>query len=954
MLRFSPPSSPTAPSGSGSLPPPPSSASSTAEQTIPSAEVADPASPGFAASLLDPRTGRPLAPPLRRPGMHDPDAPPHASFLHISSSPSRDRLRQHQAQQHREQQGMHRPSLPDLQPRSPHAYPSSSSAAYASATGAREAGPTLSRHASEGTFRRSGSPPISPASSGLAEGSRAFTFPPPPPRARTVPPPEEVGSLNGAGRDVLDSTPPPAAAGPSSFPPPPPAAQKPAAPPAPAPAPPVALPRVASPVPLGSTLNGGLAPTVDVASATHLPPLEKALAAGQPTALQNWDVSTELEFSVAKVVREEVLDEVLKDQDALSRFREFVEAREGTDPLLLDLYNDLKVFSDLATHLRLSSSAILSTYLTKTSPSRLVLPISIRGPVLATLSSSASLGLSLKSATHELLTRLFEGSFKPYLQGKLVEHAVARLGSWKAGLGWTGAGRAPNMVTDGLAASYCLTNPRLADNPIVLSSTGFSELTGYPLDAIVGRNCRFLQGPGTAPESTLRLREALNAGEGITSLLLNYRVDGKPFYNLLCMLPLKDAHGEVKYFLGGQIDVTGSIVSLGSLAIPALASSPPGEPNGPVPPPGQAQFSPLVQAQTDRLFAAQQQTGPMNAAGVAEFAKGLPGGGGGGEATLVQLPKGIDGADKGKSAVNGSNAAGTSSRSTLSVHQPEPFPSAAPGTAHHRRPSASSSAASLTPSCTRSRRGSFTGAAGAGVRAAVEGIANLAAAGGRRIKRMGSRESELGIGAGLEGEWEGGEDGEEGKRREREKEKERRRREGRKKVGPLLAQLRTFEATYSRVVLVRQSTREIMFCTPELVMHCGLPASVQFELTNLDFSKILVAPSLPPTPFGAEITSSPAEPAGGGMGGESPSLVELTGGGGGDDDERTRRLRRNVRSAIENSDMWTGLVGLKPEGKGKFFGKAKHGELEVKTCVLHLTPLCDKEGVCEAFVAVFG
>lgn len=40
------------------------------------------------------------------------------------------------------------------------------------------------------------------------------------------------------------------------------------------------------------------------------------------------------------------------------------------------------------------------------------------------------------------------------------------------------------------------------------------------------------------------------------------RRDGSPFFNLLCLQPLKDSSGIVRYFLGGQIDVTSSISSL--------------------------------------------------------------------------------------------------------------------------------------------------------------------------------------------------------------------------------------------------------------------------------------------------------------------------------------------------------------------------------------------------------
>lgn len=64
----------------------------------------------------------------------------------------------------------------------------------------------------------------------------------------------------------------------------------------------------------------------------------------------------------------------------------------------------------------------------------------------------------------------------------------------------------------------------------------------------------------------------------VTQLLLNFRLDGTPFWNLLCCIPLKNAQGELTYFIvrssspyitlilnhtsqGGQTNITGSIAS---------------------------------------------------------------------------------------------------------------------------------------------------------------------------------------------------------------------------------------------------------------------------------------------------------------------------------------------------------------------------------------------------------
>ncbi|GAA5915120.1 hypothetical protein JCM6882_008485 [Rhodosporidiobolus microsporus] len=916
MFHFTPPSSPRG-EDQRSLP-------STSSQTIPSAEFADPASSAFAAAILDPRTGSDSG---------------HSSLDPTAAIPVRSFPSRLPPTSPRD-----RPSLPELQSR----------ATYASSPSAALRGrPVLSRHASEGTFQPGagveqeratvllggGAVPPQQVSSKVVE-------------AKTNGEGEDVGSFNGMGRDILASTPPPRDGIPTKTP-----ASAPPAPPVhpspPAPQPPLIVPRVTSPVPLA------FPPSASFVRPSHLPDIE----AGQtgPTALQNWDVSGEMEFTLAKVVRAEVVDEVLEDSNALGKFREYIETK-GSDPLLLDLYNDLKLFADLSTQLRLASSSILQAYLQKNSPSRLVLPISLRGPILASLGQTSSLNLSLLAPLHDLLNRLFEREFKPYLQQKLVEHAVGRLGSWKAGYGWTGASdAAPNMVSDGLADCYCLTNPRLKDNPIVLASQGFSQLTGYPLDSIISRNCRFLQGPGTAPESTLRLREALNAGEGITSLLLNYRLDGTPFYNLLCMLPLKDASGAVKYFLGGQIDVTGAISSFSSLALPAFASSaPPGsashlpQANGATPAPkaqGGPRFTPLVQAQVDHLSAA-TKAGRVDPALDARKAgelvsatafSSLPAPQG--DQTLVGTVKGEDAKGKGKAKeINGDeeNDDG-SSRSTLSVHASKPVPSSSRPSLPERRRAASLDSA-------RSRRSSFGQAAGAGVRAAADAIAHAAVEGARKIRRVGSKDSSASVrgeGMGNGARWEAeGKEGDEAWDREREKEKERVKQEGKKRVGPLVARLHQFEATYSRVMLVRQSTREILFCTPEVVEHCGLSSSAQFDLTSVDFTRALFAvtssASPPITPFSAAENN-----------GDEDQHVELKAERN-EDEEHTRRLRRNVRLAIEGGHSWTGLVGLRPVTKGVKLGKHKHGEPETKVCVLHLTPLCDKDGNCEAFVAVFG
>ncbi|KAA6411942.1 MAG: regulator of g, partial [Lasallia pustulata] len=85
----------------------------------------------------------------------------------------------------------------------------------------------------------------------------------------------------------------------------------------------------------------------------------------------------------------------------------------------------------------------------------------------------------------------------------------------------------------GLGDCFCLTNPAIADNPIVYASDGFVKVTGYSRTDIIPRNCRFLQGSYTDNNAVKRLRAAIEANRESVELLLNYRKNGEPFWNLL-------------------------------------------------------------------------------------------------------------------------------------------------------------------------------------------------------------------------------------------------------------------------------------------------------------------------------------------------------------------------------------------------------------------------------------
>ncbi|RVT90702.1 response regulator [Rhodovarius crocodyli] len=104
-----------------------------------------------------------------------------------------------------------------------------------------------------------------------------------------------------------------------------------------------------------------------------------------------------------------------------------------------------------------------------------------------------------------------------------------------------------------------ITDPNLPDNPIIFCNPGFTAITGYEPEEILGRNCRFLQGTGSEPEALMAIRRALAAGEPITINLTNRRRDGRRFSNELRLAPVRDAEGRLTAFVGVQNDISPTV-----------------------------------------------------------------------------------------------------------------------------------------------------------------------------------------------------------------------------------------------------------------------------------------------------------------------------------------------------------------------------------------------------------
>ncbi len=125
------------------------------------------------------------------------------------------------------------------------------------------------------------------------------------------------------------------------------------------------------------------------------------------------------------------------------------------------------------------------------------------------------------------------------------------------------ARRAISATTSGVTIAD-MTSP---DQPLVFVNAAFERLAGYPDTDLLGRNCRFLQGPDTDRAALTRIRAALVDGQECHETMLNYRGPARvPWWNEIVLSPVRDESGRVVHFIGVQSDVTARVEAQRALA----------------------------------------------------------------------------------------------------------------------------------------------------------------------------------------------------------------------------------------------------------------------------------------------------------------------------------------------------------------------------------------------------
>lgn len=91
---------------------------------------------------------------------------------------------------------------------------------------------------------------------------------------------------------------------------------------------------------------------------------------------------------------------------------------------------------------------------------------------------------------------------------------------------------------------------------IVYANEGFTKITGYDREEVIGKTPRILQGPKTDRATLDRLKDRLKNGRAFFGQAINYKKDGTEFVNQWDIHPLTDKEGNLTHWVSYQHDIT--------------------------------------------------------------------------------------------------------------------------------------------------------------------------------------------------------------------------------------------------------------------------------------------------------------------------------------------------------------------------------------------------------------
>ena len=115
--------------------------------------------------------------------------------------------------------------------------------------------------------------------------------------------------------------------------------------------------------------------------------------------------------------------------------------------------------------------------------------------------------------------------------------------------------RATESIEQGILVA-AIPNGESPPHQIQLVNRAFEQITGWTRSEVLGRDPGFLRGPLTDPAARAAIVGAIRDQRTHTGEILNYRKDGRPFWNSFTLSPIPAASGRASHYVGIVTDVT--------------------------------------------------------------------------------------------------------------------------------------------------------------------------------------------------------------------------------------------------------------------------------------------------------------------------------------------------------------------------------------------------------------
>lgn len=112
--------------------------------------------------------------------------------------------------------------------------------------------------------------------------------------------------------------------------------------------------------------------------------------------------------------------------------------------------------------------------------------------------------------------------------------------------------KAMEAASDGIF----IIDARKPNFPIIYLNPSFQKLTGYTKNEIIGKDYFLLYGSDADLRVVEEIKQTIRKGKSFHGEMLNFRKNGKKFWSLLRIAPVRDANGSINHYVGLQTDTT--------------------------------------------------------------------------------------------------------------------------------------------------------------------------------------------------------------------------------------------------------------------------------------------------------------------------------------------------------------------------------------------------------------